>query len=59
MSKKYIRGILKDLQIIRYKLEDMQNCEDFDEAIAISLELACDIESIEESLDDKFKLGGN
>ena len=44
--------LIKELQRIRYCLEDMRNCEDSFEMIDISLDLASDIAAIEEELDD-------
>lgn len=44
--------LIRELQRIRYRLEDMQNCEDGCEMIAVSLDLASDIAAIEEGLDD-------
>lgn len=45
-----MKSILKQLQSIRYQLQDIQNCEDAEEMIHISLELASDIEELEEEL---------
>lgn len=56
MSKKFGKSILAELQRIRYKLDDMENCEDGEEMIFISQELSADIEKIEELVDEKFKL---
>lgn len=56
MSKKFGKSILAELQRIRYKLDDMENCEDAEEMIFISQELSADIEKIEELVDEKFKL---
>lgn len=55
-SKKFGREVLYLLQKIRYKLDDMENCEDGEEMIAISQELSADIESIEQMVDEKFQL---
>lgn len=56
MSKKFGKELLKQLQTIRYKLDDMENCEDGEEMIHICQELSTDIESIEEMVDIKFQL---
>lgn len=56
MSKKFGKEVVSLLQTIRYKLDDMENCEDGEEMIAISQELSADIESIEQSIEEKFKL---
>lgn len=51
--------VLLDLQRIRYKLDDIENCIDFDEAIFVAQELSADIEKIESTLDLEFELGMN
>lgn len=56
MSKKFVRSLIKELQSIRYKLEDLQNCEDSVEMIICSLELAVDLEQIEEQIQEKFDI---
>lgn len=56
MSKKFGKEVLHQLQGIRYKLDDMENCEDGEEMIHICQELSADIESIEQMVDVKFKL---
>jgi hypothetical protein len=55
-SKKFGNDVLQLLQKIRYKLDDMENCEDGEEMIFISQELSADVEIIEEMIDTKFKL---
>ncbi len=52
----YATGWLLSLQRIRFKLDDMENCEDGLEMIAIAQELSADIESIEQELDTQFEL---
>lgn len=39
--------LIRTLQGFRAVLDDMENCEDADEMIAISQELSCDIDSLE------------
>lgn len=56
MSKKFAKSLIHELQKIRYKLDDMENCEDDSEMIAICQELSADIDGLEESIEDKFKL---
>lgn len=56
MSKKFAKDIVRKLQAIRYKLEDMQNCEDGHEMIVVALDLACDLEQIEEQLGEKYDI---
>jgi len=46
-----------ELQRIRSKLDDIENCEDFYEAIFVAQELSTDIEKIENQLDTEFDLG--
>lgn len=56
MSKKFGRSVLEQLQTIRYKLEGVQNCEDGEEMIAISLDIACDLEKVEEEIQTEFDI---
>lgn len=56
MSKKFGKNLIKELQNIRYKLGDVENCEDGEEMIHIAQELSCDIETIEQLIEEKFKL---
>lgn len=56
MSKKFGKSVIAELQRIRYKLEDMENCEDGEEMIFIAQELSADIEKMEELVEEKFKL---
>jgi len=42
--------LISEMQRIKHMLNDMENCEDGCEMIAISQELACDIESLEDKL---------
>ena len=44
------------LQRIRFKLDDMENCEDGCEMIAIAQELSADIEVLEERIDHELEL---
>lgn len=44
------------LQCIRFKLDDMENCEDGLEMIAIAQELSADIEVLEERIDHELEL---
>lgn len=56
MSKKFGKSVIAELQRIRYVLDNMENCEDGEEMIFISQELSADIERLEESVEEKFKL---
>lgn len=56
MSKKFGKSVIVELQRIRYALDNMENCEDGEEMIHISQELSADIERLEESVEEKFKL---
>lgn len=56
MSKKFGNNLIQQLQSIRFKLDDMENCEDGEEMIHIAQELSSDIESIEQLIEEKFKL---
>lgn len=56
MSKKFGKSVIAELQRIRYALDNMENCEDGEEMIFISQELSADIERLEESVEEKFKL---
>lgn len=47
------------LQSIRAKLDDIENCIDFDEAIFVAQELSADVETLEQTLDVQFELGMN
>lgn len=51
--------ILLDLQSIRYTLDALVNCIDFDELISVTQELSAEIEKIESTLDLEFELGMN
>ena len=46
-----------ELQRIRSKLDDVENCIDFDEAIFIAQELSADIETLENQIDLELELG--
>jgi hypothetical protein len=56
MSKKFSRELIRQMQRIRYKLDDMENCEDGEEMIFTAQELSAGIESLEESIEEKYKL---
>lgn len=46
-----------ELQRIRGRLDDIENCIDFDEAIFEAQELSADIETLERELDTQLELG--
>lgn len=46
-----------ELQRIRRKLDDIENCLDFDEAIFVAQELSADIQTLETSIDLELELG--
>jgi hypothetical protein len=54
--KKFTRVLIREMQAIRYKLDDLPNSEDMDEVMAICLELSADLEGLEEQIHEKFKL---
>lgn len=56
MSKKFGKEVISKLQKIRWTLDNMENCEDFDEAVHLCQELSCDIEGLEEKVCEKFKI---
>lgn len=56
MSKKFGKSLIVELQRIRYVLDNMENCEDAEEMIFISQELSSDIDSLEQVVEEKFKL---
>lgn len=56
MSKKFGKSLIAKLQRIRYVLDNMENCEDGEEMIAISQELSSDVDSLEQVIEEKFKL---
>lgn len=56
MSKKFGKSVIAELQRIRYVLDNMENCEDGEEMIAIAQEISADVERLEESVEEKFKL---
>lgn len=56
MSKKFGKSVIAELQRIRYVLDNMENCEDGEEMIHISQELSADIDSLEQVVEEKFKL---
>lgn len=52
-------SVYLDLQRIRSKLDDMENCVDEYEMIFVAQELSADIEKIESTLNLEFELGMN
>jgi primosomal protein N'' len=46
-----------ELQRIRQRLDDIENAEDFDEAIFCAQELSADIETLEREIDTQLELG--
>ena len=50
-------GWYLELQRIRRKLDDIENCIDFDEAIFVAQELSADIETLENQIDLELELG--
>ena len=51
MSKKNRSHIVWELQRMRFILQNMTNCEDFEEVVALCQELECDVASLEEEID--------
>lgn len=56
MSKKFAKSVIEELQKIRYKLDNIENCEDGMEMIHIAQELSSDVESIEEIIEEKYNI---
>jgi predicted RNA-binding protein with EMAP domain len=56
MSKKFGKSVIAELQRIRYVLDNMENCEDGEEMIHIAQEISADVESLEQVVEEKFKL---
>lgn len=56
MSKKIARMLIEELDRIRFKLDDMENCEDGLEMVAIAQDLSADIDRLQEVIENKFKL---
>jgi sigma54-dependent transcription regulator len=46
-----------ELEGVRQRLDDIENCIDFDEAIFCAQELSADIETIQQELDTQLELG--
>lgn len=51
MSKKNKHHIVWELQRARYILQNMENCEDFEEVVALCQELESDLEGLESEID--------
>lgn len=56
MSKKFSKDLIGELQKLRYRLDDIANSGDLEEAIAECQELSADVDSIEELVCKKFKI---
>ena len=56
-SRDVATSVLLELQRIRRKLDDIENCEDTCEMVFIAQELSADIEKLEQELDEQFELG--
>lgn len=55
-NRDFATDLVLSLQRIRFKLNDVENCEDGEEMISIAQELSADIASLEEDIDVEFNL---
>lgn len=55
ISEKFAESLIKDLQRIRYALDDIENCEDGEEMIHKAQELSADLHQIEEKIEEKIE----
>lgn len=53
ISEKFANSLIRDLQRIRYALDEVENCEDGEEMTHVAQELSADLMQLEELIEEK------